>query len=410
MKMQPKTTVLLLGDHRYALTFVRSLSAAGYRVLVGDAVGKRHAANSRCASGFWLYPAITGRGEAFIAALTQYLRDNREVELLMPLGDTEVTTMAAYAAQLPASVRVAAPPLDAVNICANKAVMARIAHELNVPQAPFAVVRNRKELFSQASGIGFPCVARAGDGPRSIFGQKAVICSSAQELEAAFTTWPPGVDSLLLQAFASGHRYNVQLLAQNGELKYRVQTKTLRTDRPDYTGYTTESVTVPLNPEIDDCCRRLVRRLQYDGFGCAQFLVDEDKGTISFLEINVRLGAAFAISSHCGVDFPLMGAEQALSRNATLPRTQYKAGKRIVWSLGDLQGIIRARGAGQITRGQALRWAGSMCWSFVHADMHTTWSWRDPRPTLMAYAALVSQLGRAALARFRPTNRPELAS
>jgi predicted ATP-grasp superfamily ATP-dependent carboligase len=409
MQAAGATTILLIGDYRYALTFVRSLAAAGYRVLVGRPQGTSYAVyagNSRFASGQWQHPPIDSK-EQFIAALVQFLSAHPEVALVIPLGDTGVTTLAAHATRLPANVRVAAPPNDVVQTCANKAVMCQLAQSLNIPQTPFAVAHSRDELFAHAGEIGFPCVVKAGDGPRSLFDQKAVICHSSRELEQRFATWPEGVERVVVQQFASGPRHNVQLLARTGEMICRVQTKTLRTDRPDHTGYTVESVTVPPYPEIDDYCRRLLRRLQYEGYGCAQFLIDEVTGAVSFLEINPRLGAAFGIADYCGVDFPRMGAALALSGEAGAPCLDYAAEKRIAWTYGDIQGIIRARARAQITRRQALQWAGDMLRSFIRADMHTTWSWRDPRPTLVVYARFMTNM---IVSRLLPRRRSAVSS
>ena len=66
-------------------------------MLVRDVVGKRHAANSQFVTGLWLYLAIIGgdrlssRGSCNFSARTP-------LDLLMPLGDGEIITMAAYAA------------------------------------------------------------------------------------------------------------------------------------------------------------------------------------------------------------------------------------------------------------------------------------------------------------------------
>ncbi len=55
-------------------------------------------------------------------------------------------------------------------------------------------------------------------------------------------------------------------------------------------------------PAIVEASKKLVQRLDYTGLGCAQFLVDKASNPKCFLEINPRLGAAFALPHACGID------------------------------------------------------------------------------------------------------------
>jgi predicted ATP-grasp superfamily ATP-dependent carboligase len=208
------------------------------------------------------------------------------------------------------------------------------------------------------------------------------------------------VERILVQRYAAGGRYNVQLLAVEGRLVRRVQTLTLRTDRLDGTGYTVDAVTVTLPALVDEYCRRLMERLRYDGPGCAQFMIDRRTGRMSFLELNPRLGAAFAVAALCAVDFPRLAVQAALEPGAVDSfGPDYAPGKRIAWTYGDLDGIIRALDAGEIGVRGALRWLGQAAASFVTADIHTTWSWRDPAPTLVAYLQLLAGVGRRVVRR-----------
>jgi predicted ATP-grasp superfamily ATP-dependent carboligase len=389
--------VLLVGDFRYTLTFIRSLAAAGHRVLVGGNGFVHYARHSRFTAGVWEHPRIVGCGEEFVDALVAFLEDHPAVDLVMPMGDREIATVARHAARIPNRVRLGMPPPCVVKTCEDKAQMCRIAHELDIPQAPFATAHDRAAVFARANDLGFPCIVKSGDAVHTVFDQKAIICRTPDDLCQAFRAWPEELESVLVQRFADGPRHNIQLLAQNGALVCRVQTKTLRTDRPNYTGYTVESVTVDPPPAVDEHCRTLIRHLNYSGLGCAQFLIDEATGAMSFLEINPRLGAAFAVSNYCGIDFPRMAAELALSGAVSAPCPSYPPGKRIAWSYGDLDGIIRAREAGEISRWEAIRWLGRMLRTVVRAHTHATWSWRDPWPTLVTHIKLLAGAIRRAL-------------
>lgn len=383
------TTVLLVGDFRYTLTFARSLARSGYRVVVARTGFLQYARYSRFTSAIWEHPRIIGDGEAFGRALAAFVNASTDIDVVLPLGDREVVAVARHAAKLPPRVRLAMPEPSAVSTCTDKAVMCRLARELDIPQAPFAIATNLDELFHSAPAVGFPCIVKSAESLHAVHDEKAVIVRDAAHLREQFREWPKGLSSVLVQRFAPGPRHNVQLLAHRGELVCRVQTKTLRTDRPNYTGYTVEAVTVDPHPAVDEHTRRLLGHLGYSGLGCLQFLIDEHTGSMSFLELNPRLGAAFVLCEVCGIDFPRMAAELAIRGNVDVRCPAYTTGKRMVWSYGDIDGIIRARDAGTIGRWEAVRWLGKMVKGFLRADAHATWSWRDPKPTIVTHTKLL---------------------
>ncbi len=56
-------TVLLVGDYRYTLSFVRSLAQAGFRVFVARRGSPKYAARSRFTAAAWEHPRIAGSGD-----------------------------------------------------------------------------------------------------------------------------------------------------------------------------------------------------------------------------------------------------------------------------------------------------------------------------------------------------------
>ncbi|HWO88803.1 MAG TPA: ATP-grasp domain-containing protein [Gemmatimonadales bacterium] len=397
---------------------MRSLSRAGYRTIVAHGAGRGgHARHSRFASGRWCHPPINGTGREMAEALVRYLEANPDVRVVIPLGDGETRTLALHEHLLPKGVRPLTPSSETTRTCLDKLAMCDIASQLGIPQAPYARADTRSDLFRAAKAVGYPCIVKAANPLRSVMSEKAVICHSPPELEQRFSQWPSQTESLLVQRFVAGPRYNIQVLAQDGAIVARLITKTIRTDRPNYTGYTTESVTVAATPELDEYTRNLIHRTSYSGYGCLQFLINELDGSMSFLELNPRLGAAFAVSSICGVDFPRLGVDLALGRAVQqTPDLRYPPGKRIVWTGGDLEGILKARDAGQITFGNALKWLWHAAVGFTRADIHTTWSWSDPWPTARQYAMILAAVALRAVRGSRSwaappdAARPPLAS
>lgn len=387
-------TVLILGDYRYALTHARSLRRVGYRTLIGGQSYVQYGRYSRHVSAYWPHPRIQNGGERFIDALDVFLAGHPEIDAIMPMGDREVDVLAAHAPRFPTNVRLVMPSPEVVRVCGDKLAMCRLASELGIPQAMFALASTLNELRYQVHDIGFPCVVKPADQLHRVFGQKAVILNTDADLARAFGQFPD-VSAVLIQGFAAGKRRNVQIVARQGSIVCRFVTKTLRTDRLNDTGYTVEGITEAPRRDLDEYTNALVRKLGYEGPGCMQFLVDDWTGRVSFLELNPRLGAGFGIAAACGVNFSRMAVDVALGMELEQRDcADYPVGKRLAWTYGDLDGILHAWDKGAIGIGEGFRWFGRAAKAFVRADAHVSWSWKDPWPTLVAYTRLMLGLVR----------------
>ena len=392
--MYDKATILMLGDSRTTLTFVRSLAAAGHRIVTGRSEATSYGQYSRFTSEVWQHPPAEGDGGTFMRALQEFLLQRPDITLIFPLGDRQLKHLAMFSHMVPRTVKVVMAKPSVTLSCLDKAAAYDTAAKLGIPHAQHASASSLAELAQLADELGYPCIVKPDDPLSRVFGQKAIICRTEEELQRRFVSWPEGSQELLVQRFAQGFRHNIQLLASNGELVCSFQTRTLRTDRSNGTGYTVESVSVERHPLMHEHCVKLLRQLQFSGLGCAQFLLNESDGGLVFLELNPRLGAAFAVAGRCGIDFPTMAAGQFLHRPlaSPAPDIDYPAGRRIVWTHGDIQGLLDEYRAGVITRKQAARWLMRIVLSFLRADVHASWSWRDPMPTVMVYARLVRRM------------------
>ena len=173
--------------------------------------------------------------------------------------------------------------------------------------------------------------------------------------------------------------------------------KILRTDRVDGTGYLVEGVSVEPTAKLRKHTQALAGYLGYCGVGSVQFLVDEANDSAAVLEINPRLGASCALPFHCRCDLPRLAAENAEymagARQAPSVRsTDYAIGERLVWTFGDLQGMLRARRAGELPVSTLMSLVRRSSTAFLRADCHATWWWKDPLPTCAIYGRLFGSL------------------
>ena len=386
-----KQTVLLLGNYRLSLAIARQLGKAGHRVIAG---GARDGVIARCkyVERVWDHPSMFKNEKVFLAALDELLAERPDVSMIMPVSEIVLLKLVKMVEQLP--IPLAAASRETVELCCDKGKMAVLAAELDVPQAAFAIADSMEALVEAGEQVGYPCVARPNDGRN--YDVKAYFINSRQHLHFVFKEWPSWHDSLLVQARVRGSRYNRYFVADKGVVVDSLDVRIERTDRPDGSGYAVEGVSVPSVSGLDVPTQRLIENLEYSGVGCAQYLIDEARGQISFLELNPRIGGNYAFPHALGLDLvtPLMAMalNQPLVKSNALP--DRAVSKRFVWLYGDVIGFMSALHGREIGVRGALRWMLKSISGQVRADNHLTFERGDLGPSKW----FAKRVGEAALA------------
>jgi biotin carboxylase len=398
-----KPSALILGNYRPALTTARELSRLGYRVILGVHPGSTGAEWSRFVDEVLpVPPLVAGAGD--LNATLADVAATRDLALIVPISEAALNAMAAAAPHIPRRVRVVMPSAATVAICHDKYRWLLFARESGIPCPDFAVCRTLAELRGVTAQIGYPVVLRPVVAGTRIGKRKAVTLAGPGDEGLLAPHWPDGTSQLLVQKRFSGDRYNVYFAARDGALLREQHTISLRTDRADGSGQTIYGVTIERIPELSDALAVAVRRMTYNGVGCAQFLYDPTTGSACFLEINPRFGASYAFVERMGMNLTRLAVEIATGDpvSGDFP-SEGKAGTRFVWTYGDLIGIWYSLRHREIDRRGAWRWAASALIAALRADVHVTWSWRDPCPTLAFYGG---QLRKTLLGLLRATRIP----
>lgn len=417
-------TILILGDYRQSITVVRSLARAGYRIVTGSSGGS-FIDHSRYTAEAWRHPPLDdedagapdragdaadlasgadarpGADARFYRALGDFLRTRGDIDLVFPVGEDSLRCLARDAGALGRAIAVMPAP-GAVTACLDKVQSYAHAEAAGVPLAPYRTARDLAEVAAAAAQVGYPCVIKPNDSLRPFFAHKAIVCRERADIDRHLPAWPAGNPFLIVQRYAPGHRHNCHFAAVDGHIHTYFEQRVLRTNRRDATGYGVDGISVRPSARLRAHSEALVRALAYTGVGCVQFLVDGD-GQAHFLEMNPRLDATCALPYYCGYDFPHLAVAIARRRHGQavpLPAmpANYPAGRRIGWLLGDLQGLVRALGRGELPWDETLRWLARSGGTWLQADCHVIWSARDPVPGAYAYGRW---LGGVALRRAR---------
>jgi biotin carboxylase len=392
-----KYSILVLGNYRQTVTVVRSLGRAGYNVILGRQGEKAYTEYSRYVAEVWPHPHLVSREQEFLTALRCLLAERPDIRLVFPVGETQIACIARHLQEFAQPGCFVMPDPGVFAACADKLHMHDQVACLDIPSAVSVAVSTRDELVRAIDRIGYPCVVKPASTLARTVDFKALIFRSENDVARLLPRWPEGGGSLVLQECVAGMRHNCHFIAIDGQVRAYFEQRVLRTDRIDGTGYGVEGISVAPDQRLRGHCERLIASLGYSGAGCIQFLVDDARGTVSFLEVNPRLDATCAVPYCCDYDFPRMAVQCAeyrlgITRQAPQNLSAYPAGRVGVWLFGDLQGLAEAWNAKELTPVPALLWLGRIFGSLGRADFHLVWSWRDPLPALFEYSCLPAAL------------------
>lgn len=307
--------------------------------------------------------------------------------LLYPIGDREIKWVIDHLALVPDHIKLVMVDPEVFKTCSSKTALYSRAAENGVPCLTNVSVKEVDGIVAAAGKIGFPCILKADNESKSILGDKVALVKSRSRMESLVKKLSAskngsggGAIPFIIQAYSSGNRYNVYFFAQKGVLLGASHIKILRTDQYNDTGLAVQGCSVEPNHKLSEYTQKLVWELQYDGVGCAQFLVEEEAERITFLEINARLGANFAAVYHCGLDLPLLAVR--LARGEVIERQPApRTGKHFAWFYGDVLGLFRSVLKRRLSLAQFRNWASALLNAQLRADHHVTWDYRDPLPT-----------------------------
>ncbi len=397
--------ILILGNCRQTITVIRSLARSGYDIIVGRSGGKEFTEFSRYVSETWMHPEITGNEEEFINCLIRFITERNDIHAIFPVGEIELACLERYIEQLSPLAKVVAPKKNIFFTCLNKSAMCEIVASIGIPLPETRIARSINELIDNATILGYPCVVKPNDALKPFWQKKAIICNTPQELETSFHAWPSRNEILIVQKYVAGLRHNCNFFAVDGKIRLYFEHRVLRTDRKNGTGYGVDNVTVQPSVLLQEYCSTIIRKLGYSGVGCMQFLIS-DNGDVHFLEINPRLDANCALPYWYGYDFPKLAVEYAMGLNpAQNVAAGHPVGKRAHWLMGDIRGLLYEVEVGNVNTVSFLVWLINMFKTLMSTNLHITWSWRDPLPSLFLYYRLFPAIVRRIKKMFHHVNR-----
>jgi len=211
-----RSTILLLGNYRPALSVARGLSAAGYHVVVSRDDDAGAATWSRAVAEIWDTPGGDDIRRAY-DALAVFLEQRPDIELVFPLMERWVRAFFDHVDLLPDDRTYVMPNQDAVEACLDKNQLLRIVSKAKLHSAKSTSATDMDTLRAAAKTVGFPAVVKPADSTIWLNNRKALILNDQTAFDQAFPSWPKQHEALIVQTFVDGPRRNLYFAAPPGE-------------------------------------------------------------------------------------------------------------------------------------------------------------------------------------------------
>lgn len=386
------TTVLVLdGRQRSALAAVRSLGRRGLRICVADSVPNTLAGASRHASEELVCPDGASAPEAFVDWVADAAA-RLQVHAILPLTDLSVMLLSPARERFSGAALLCAPtvPYEAVS---DKAALIDLAREVGLSTPATSIVVDRADLVDKLGSSSYPLVLKPARSKVLLGGaviSTAVHVARNQADAMHYLDSAPWVGNLpcLIQEFIPGRGAGVFAFYSRGTPLAWFAHRRMR-EKPPQGGVSVLSESAELDEALRAASERLLSRVGWEGPAMVEYRVTPD-GRPYLMEVNGRLWGSVQLAIDCGIDFPWLMYQSAMG-NQIEAVASYPVGRRLRWTLGDLDNLlIQFRQGG--SRGR-LRPLGSFLATFADFSARSEiFRWSDPAPAFRELGTWVQAL------------------
>ena len=291
-----------------AVVTIRSLVAAGWRVVAADPARLPAGGVARGVTARVRYPDPISDPEGAVAALARAARDHA-VDLLIPVTDDVGAPLDAHRDDLPDGCTLALPAPAVRELVDDKARTLELAERCGVPVPKTVVTADVAEAVAAAQALGWPVVVKPARSRRYTPGQgvsRHEVGFATDDAEVAALVEAAGGAAVLVQEHCPGEGVGVEVLAVDGEVQAAFQHRRLR-QVPLSGGPSSLRESVPVEPRLLEHSRALVRELGWTGLAMVELTVGSAGPRL--MEVNGRIWGSLALAVDAGVDFPRLLAD-----------------------------------------------------------------------------------------------------
>lgn len=393
MRKNAPRVLVLDADMVPALTVSRSLARRGCQVTGASHIDKPLAGYSRALSRHWRYPDPLSAAETFILWLAEHARQEA-YDLVIPVTERTLAPISRERDSL-RHVRIAIPDEDSLELVLDKARTFALARELGVAVPRGVSVNSLEELAACREGMNYPVVIKPARsiGSRNGGGSHLQVSYAFDDIGLVTAcTHALRFGSVVLQEHFKGDGVGIELIAKRGEIIYAFQHRRLH-EVPLTGGGSSLRRSEPLDADLLDASRRLVKALNWNGVAMVEFKQNTANGEFCLMEINGRFWGSLPLADVAKADFPAMLLDLELSGEVNVcgPYREKMYCRLLSRDLSWYEAVLRGEGDRRIVelppRSQLIRELALLLSPRHRFDVQ---SWRDPLPGLVDIGRIVS--------------------
>jgi protein-tyrosine-phosphatase len=375
---------------------IRSLGRRGLHVHIGWCSSDSPALRSKYIAKVHDIPPYSPSDDSWKTAFISILAAER-FDLVIPCSDQTLLPLQAHRSDLERYTRLAIPDGKAFAVAFDKFETYDLAKSLGIRVAKGCRIRDRSQAATILSEFRFPVVLK----PHASYSLQRLTTKdyvrkayAPDEMNAYLDSFLPRGELLVQENFI-GTGVGVEVLAHEGELL--VAFHHVRIHEPLMGGGSTYRKSAPLQPELLDATRQLLRALNYTGVAMFEYIVNFATGDWIFVEINGRFWGSLPLALAAGADFPYYLYQLLIEGRREFPQ-EYKTGiycRNLVKDLGWMVENLRARRSDPTLATRPL-WRVALEIGNIIAlrERSDTFVWDDPKP---GFVELLQVAGKAAL-------------
>jgi protein-tyrosine-phosphatase/predicted ATP-grasp superfamily ATP-dependent carboligase len=294
---------LVLGsDTRSFLAVIRSLGRAGLDVHVAWCPLNSASLRSRYVRAVHSIPYYRPGDLKWIDAFNELL-GRFEFDIVVPCDDASLLPLQLHKGQLARAECIYLLSDEAHRMTSDKQRTYEVAWELDISLPRQVVASTRAELDAAVRDFGLPVIvkpprsAESDDPQARRFVKKVRGPEDFDPVAASMANGP-----LLVQEYFRGIGVGVETLCRDGEVLVAFQHE--RVHEPLLGGGSTYRRSVPLNPELLEATRRLMKAVRYTGVCMVEFRFNRESRKWVLIETNGRFWGSLPLALAAGVDFP----------------------------------------------------------------------------------------------------------
>ena len=292
--------LMLDGDGRQALPFLRALKRAGHHVTVACPRRTSLGYVSRYPDRRLLWPDYFHDHAGFVERMMEYIR-RRRPDATLAVGDVSAEMLSRRKAELAPLTGLAVPDYGTFVRAKDKALTMAYAMEHGIP-CPKTFFPDREDLEGIIARAPMPVMVKPREGLGAV-GLHRI--ETAEDLRRRYETIRARYGELIIQEFipqAGGMQFQAEAFCDAGGRMKACMVLAKPRFFPVTGGTSTANVTIR-RPDIQESVRRLLEGIGWTGAADVDLILDPRDGAAKILEINPRVTAGIKIGFAAGIDY-----------------------------------------------------------------------------------------------------------